>query len=132
MQRRSLVQLKRMYNQPCFLINHIKNMEAEHLKHVLQEGQQSGSVVEHTDRVYKPSQTIEFNREGEVLLYSCDPIRHSVVYFKYPYILYESLIPASIWMYLYNPMDLHWSFNNLFGYLACTLWIPRVWYWRSL
>ncbi len=23
--------------------------------------------------VYKPSHTIEFNREGEVLLYSCEP-----------------------------------------------------------
>ena len=107
-------------------------MEAENLKLTLEQEQESGLVIEHTDRVYKPSKTIEFNREGEILLYSCDPIKHSVVYWKYPYILYESLIPASIWMYLYNPFELHWGFNNLFGYLACTLWIPRVWYFRSL
>lgn len=36
----------------------------------------SEPLVEETPRVYKPSYTIEFNREGEVLLYSCDPIKH--------------------------------------------------------
>lgn len=35
-------------------------------------------LVEETNRVYKPSYTIEFNREGEVLLYSCDPIKHVI------------------------------------------------------
>ncbi len=106
-------------------------MEAENLRQSVEE-QTSGVMIEKTQRIYKPSYEIEFNREGEVLLYSCDPVKHSAVYLKYPYIFYESLIPASIWMYLYNPLDLHWSFNNIFGYLACTLWIPRVWYFNSL
>ena len=35
-----------------------------------------GKLIEKTNRVYKPSYTIEFNREGEVLLYSCDPLKH--------------------------------------------------------
>jgi len=33
-------------------------------------------VVEQTTRVYKPSYTIEFNRVGETLVYSCDPFQH--------------------------------------------------------
>jgi hypothetical protein len=107
-------------------------MESENMKHSLDKELDPSMVIEKTNRIYKPSHTIEFNREGEVLLYSCDPIRHSVVYWKYPYIFYESLIPASIWMYLYNPFEMHWGFNNIFAYAAATLWIPRIWYYRQL
>lgn len=39
--------------------------------------QRTDKYLERTDKVYKPSQTIEFNREGELLLYSCDNIKHS-------------------------------------------------------
>jgi len=88
-------------------------------------------LIEKTDRIYKPSYTIEFNREGEVLLYSGNPIKDSIVYFKYPYIFYESLIPASFYLWFYNHLELDWSFNNIFLYAAVTLWIPRVWYWRT-
>jgi hypothetical protein len=35
-------------------------------------------LFELTDRIYKPTYTIEFNREGEVLLYSCEPTKEVV------------------------------------------------------
>jgi len=40
--------------------------------------------VQITNRIYKPTYTIEFNREGEVLIYSGNPIKNSTIYFKYP------------------------------------------------
>merc|ERR1719240_1744610 len=55
----------------------------------------TAKYLERTDKVYKPSQTLEFNREGELLLWSCDNIRHSTVYFKYPYCLIDCSIPMS-------------------------------------
>ena len=45
----------------------------------------TAKYLERTDKVYKPSQTLEFNREGELLLWSCDNVKHSTVYLKYPY-----------------------------------------------
>ena len=44
-------------------------------------------MIQENSRVYKPTYTIEFNREGEVLLYSAEPIKNATLYFKYPYIL---------------------------------------------
>lgn len=35
------------------------------------------------------------------------------VYFKYPYVLYESTIPIFAYIYLMNPMDLEWYFNTV-------------------
>ena len=57
--------------------------------------QRTAKYLERTDKVYKPSKTLEFNRDGELLLYSCDNVKNSVVYLKYPYVLYDSLIPLS-------------------------------------
>jgi hypothetical protein len=34
----------------------------------------TAKYLERTHKVYKPSQTIEFNREGELLLFSCNNI----------------------------------------------------------
>ena len=45
-----------------------------------------------TDRVYKPTYTIEFNREGEVLLYSGNPIKNSTIYFHYPHIFCNPIV----------------------------------------
>jgi len=42
------------------------------------------------------------------------------------------MIPASLWMWIYNPLDLEWYWNNGFLFLMNFLWIPRMWYWRSL
>lgn len=85
-----------------------------------------------TDRVYKPTHTIEFNRVGEVLLYSCEPTQHMTIYFKYPYILYESAIPLCMFMWYVNPFGLawHWNYMNIFA--ISSQWWPRVWYFAYI
>lgn len=57
-----------------FPISHIKNMYTERLKYEIEVEHQL-PLIEDTSRIYKPSYTIEFNREGEVLLYSCEPTK---------------------------------------------------------
>jgi hypothetical protein len=57
---------------PRFSMNHIKDMREENLRVKLEE-ELNVPNIEHTNRVYKPTYTIEFNREGEVLLYSANP-----------------------------------------------------------
>jgi len=116
---------------PKFNIGHIKNMLDEKLKYEAEELARL-PVVENTTRVYKPSYTIEFNRVGEVLLYSADPFKHMAIYLKYPYVFYESLIPAALWMFYMNPLDLYWTYNYLNLVAVNVLWIPRLWYFKSL
>ena len=70
--------------------------------------QRSQKYLERTDKVYKPSQTLTFNREGELLLYSCDNIKHSTVYFKYPYILLDCAMPLSWYIFFINPFNFSW------------------------
>ena len=47
------------------------------------------------------------------------------VYFKYPYILYEAMIPEFVYMYLMNPLDVQWYWNNinLIAAYGCILFI---------
>lgn len=66
-------------------INHIKNMNEENLRVKAEELSREPTVIPN-NRVYKPTYTIEFNREGEVLIYSADPLKNETFYFKYPYI----------------------------------------------
>ena len=95
--------------------------------------QRTEKYLERTDRVYKPSQTIEFNREGELLLYSCDNIKHSTIYFKYPYCLYDCAMPLSWYLFFVNPFNWSWQITCSFLYLANSLaWMPHVLYWKSL
>ena len=95
--------------------------------------QRTEKYLERTDRVYKPSQTIEFNREGELLLYSCDNIKHSTIYFKYPYIMYDCLMPLSWYVFFVNPFFWSWQITLPFLYAANSLaWMPHVMYWKSL
>ena len=61
-------------------LDHIKDMNTEHIKYKLQKDYDELEVIEKTDRIYKPTYTIEFNREGEVLLYSCEPIQNAKYY----------------------------------------------------
>ena len=70
--------------------------------------QRTAKYLERTDKIYKPSQTLEFNREGEILLYSCDNIRHSTVYFKYPYCFYDCFVPLSWYFFFVNPFSWNW------------------------
>ena len=48
--------------------------------------QRTSKYLERTDKVYKPSQTLEFGRDGELLLWGCENIKNSTVYLKYPYV----------------------------------------------
>jgi hypothetical protein len=129
---KNLLNVNAMSVTPKFYLNHVKNMIDENLKYKVAQTLEETSLVEKYDRVYKPTYTIEFNREGEVLLYSCDPLKHSAVYFKYPYVFYEMLMPACLWMWVYNPLELDWYWNNANLFLMNFLWYPRMWYWRSL
>ena len=70
--------------------------------------QRTEKYLERTDRVYKPSKTIEFNREGELLLYSCDNIKNSTIYLKYPYCMYDCLMPLSWYVFFVNPFFWTW------------------------
>lgn len=69
----------------------------------LEETQRTEKFVEYTSKIYKPSSTIEFNREGELLLFSCDNIRLSQVYLKYPYVMFDAMIPLSMYIFWADP-----------------------------
>ena len=70
--------------------------------------QRTAKYLERTDKVYKPSQTLEFNREGELLIYSCDNIKNSTVYLKYPYVMYDTMIPIAWYIFFINPLGWSW------------------------
>jgi len=55
-----------------------------------------------------------------------------VIWLKYPYVFYESLMPLSIFMWYANPFDLPWYFNHFNLFIAYCGWVPRMWYFRSL
>lgn len=55
---------------------HVKNLVEEHQRAQNQYDQDNSDTVENYDRIYKPSYTIEFDRNGECLLYSCEPLNH--------------------------------------------------------
>jgi len=122
---------KSLYSQARYSMNHIKNMLDEERKHHVEKLHAEGAIVEKTDRIYKPTYTIEFDRAGEVLVYSGNPFRTMSIYLKYPYVLYESLIPASFWLWYVNPLELEWYYNHLNLVALNLLWIPRLWYLRS-
>ena len=111
---------------------HIKNMEIEKKRAEIQKNCDEAPLVEEYERVYKPTYTLEFNRTGEILLYSCDPFKHKEIYFKYPYVFYESLIPASLFMFVENPLGLSYGASYLFFLMANMLWFPRVWQFHSM
>ena len=66
-------------------VGHIKNMNEENVRVIAEHLEHEPELLK-TDRIYKPTYTIEFNREGEALIYSGNPIKNSTIYFKYPYI----------------------------------------------
>lgn len=95
--------------------------------------QRSAKYLERTDKVYKPSQTCEFNREGEMLIYSCDNIKNSTIYFKYPYILLDCTMPISWYIFFVNPFNWAWQATLTFFYAANAFaWLPHVLYWKHL
>ena len=98
-----------------------------------ERAQRTTKYLERTNKVYKPSKTIEFNREGELLLFSCDNIKHSTIYLKYPYIMYDCVVPLSIYLFFINPFSMTWHVTLSFMYASCCLaWMPHVMYLKSL
>jgi hypothetical protein len=69
----------------------------------LEEEQRKAKYLEYTHKVYKPSKTITFDRNGEILLFSVDNFRNSQVYLKYPYCLIDSFIPLGFYIFFVNP-----------------------------
>jgi len=95
--------------------------------------QRTEKYLERTDKVYKPSQTLTFNREGELLLYSCDNIKNSQVYFKYPYVLLDGTIPLSWYLFFVNPFSMSWQVTlSIFYICNAFAWLPHVLYWKHL
>lgn len=95
--------------------------------------QRTSKYLERTDKVYKPSKTLEFNREGELLIYSCENIKNSVIYLKYPFILYDCAVPFSFYLFFINPFSWSWQITLTIFYLSNSLaWMPHVLYWKHL
>ena len=117
--------LKRTYLQ-------IKDMAFEQRRAEIQQEFDKGNHIEEYNKVYKPTYTIEFNRVGEVLLYSCDPFKHKEIYFKYPYVFWESLSPLCLFLFFANPLQVAWGTSYLFLFAAQMLWFPRCWYLHSM
>lgn len=68
-----------------------------------EQQQREAKFVEYTTKVYKPSKTITFDRNGELLLFSADNIKHSQIYLKYPYCLYNMLFPIGFYNFFVDP-----------------------------
>ena len=95
--------------------------------------QRTAKYLERTDKVYKPSHTLEFNRDGELLLYSCDNIKNSTVYLKYPYCMYDSFIPLAYYVFFVNPFGWSWQLTSVIFYVSNAFaWLPHVLYWKHL
>lgn len=93
----------------------------------------TAKYIEKTDKVYKPSKTLEFNRQGELLLWSCDNIKHNTIYLKYPYCMHIGTIPLSWYIFFINPFNWWWPVTlSLFYSVNCLAWMPIVLYWKSL
>lgn len=88
-------------------------------------------LAQHTDRVYTPSEQIELNRIGEIVLYTAAPLRDRVVYFKYPYVVFESMIPMLCYLWYMNPFEFTTGVQNAMVWTCFLLAFPRVWFLKS-
>ena len=91
--------VKKNYNQ-------IKDLNQTMYTAEMEEAQRKAKFLEYTTKIYKPSKTITFDRNGEVLLFACDNIKHSQVYLKYPYCLIDSLIPLGVYIFFCDPCNI--------------------------
>ena len=87
--------------------SHVKNLAQVMYTAEMEEEQRKGKFLEYTKKVYKPSKTITFDRNGEILLFSADNFKHSQVYLKYPYCMIDSLIPLAVYSFFCNPRNLY-------------------------
>lgn len=119
--------------QPQRNFRHVKNLHEIVWTAQAELTQRTAKYLERTDKVYKPSQTLEFNREGELLLFSCDNIKHSTVYLKYPYVMYDALIPLAFYAFFVNPFSWSWQVTSILLYGSSALaWMPHALYWKHL
>jgi hypothetical protein len=81
---------KSLLRQAHRTIGHIKNMDEENVRVIADQLEREPTLIK-TNRVYKPTYTIEFDRTGEALIYSANPLKNETIYFKYPYILCTSI-----------------------------------------
>jgi hypothetical protein len=89
--------------------NQVKDLHQTMMVAELEEIQRKEKFLEYTQKVYKPSKTITFDRNGEVLLFSCDNFKNSQVYLKYPYCMYDSMIPLAFYIFFADPCK---NFSN--------------------
>lgn len=122
----------RLHKHPIQSYQHIKDMEKEAKKAQIQKLYDEPNLIEDYPYVHKPSYTLELDRCGELLVYSAEPFKAKTIYFKYPYILFESFIPLCLWGFIENPFDLSWYWNYLNLAALNLLWMPRAWYFYSL
>jgi hypothetical protein len=71
----SSTQSNQLVSQPQRGFRQVKNLHEIVWTAQAELTQRTAKYLERTDKVYKPSQTLEFNRDGELLLYSCDNIK---------------------------------------------------------
>jgi hypothetical protein len=107
---------------------HIVDIEEEKKRQEIQNVFDKNEALEKYDRIYKPTYTLEFDRCGELLVYSGTPIKYKTLYTQYPYVLYESIIPLALFMFYMNPLELTWYFNYLNIPLMVFLTFPRAWH----
>lgn len=68
-----------------------------------------------------------------MLLYSCENVKHSTIYFKYPYIMYDLMIPLAWYIYVFNPFYWHWPITSSIVYFFSAFsWLPHVLYWKHI
>ena len=83
--------------------SHIKDLNQIMYTAEIEEEQRKSKFLEYTNKIYKPSKTITFDRNGECLLFSVDNFKHSQVYLKYPYCMIDALIPLSFYLFFCDP-----------------------------
>ena len=111
---------------------HVIDMDEERKRQMVQIDFDNTNPIEATDRVYKPTYTIEFDRCGEVVLYTSTPLKTMQIYLKYPYVLYESMILPCLYMFYMDPFNIPYHWNYFFIFASVFACFPRVWYIRSL
>lgn len=60
-------------------------------------------------------------------------MKNSTVYLKYPYVMYDSLIPLCFYIFFINPFNWSWTITTSLLYGSASLfWLPHVLYWKRL
>lgn len=104
----SVLKDRNMTYQPRRYFRQVKNLHEIVYTAQAELTQRTAKYLERTDKVYKPSQTLEFSRDGELLIYSCDNVKNSTVYLKYPYCMYDCMVPLSFYIFFINPFAWSW------------------------